>query len=442
MQPYNHFMLKTCEKYIAMFLIVFGGCMLLGRTEAAVIVKEFRAPLEVMLQGEQAWKPFTSGTPLNSGDQVLTGKGGFVDLICEDGSTIHLNEETQLAISQLEYSEPQKTRLTKLKLLMGTVTAKATPLTFDKNEFSVETDTVVAGFKFSSMTITLKDGGTTIIPLEGHLTFQQTQGGTQIVHTSTDGVKTTYALPQDAQVAMKITEGQPVQIESTVTIPDMTITATDIQGDSVTATVTLPPNTQFGIQHGQTAGTLLSLTGNVEITDLQVSGASQTGNMVNVTLRTPDTQEQNWQVDIGITAEGELVVSTNADLTMTLPIGSGTATATIPAGATVTVDQDPTTGEVTIGGTAQIPVQVGTHTVVIGAGGEVKLTPTTDNTSVTVTVTEGSATVDGRAINQGGSTTIEAPTGPAPATETTETPVEPPAPPATPGENIGSPVLP
>ncbi|MBD3309113.1 hypothetical protein GF339_22120 [candidate division KSB3 bacterium] len=122
------------------------------------------------------WVRLEKDMALQAGDQIRTKADSEVSLLSEDGSVFYIGENTELAIQALEFSEPQKTRVSRIKLLWGALTAKASTLSFSKNEFSVETDTVVAGFKFSSARFLRNDQGTEIYPIEG--TFEFTTSST------------------------------------------------------------------------------------------------------------------------------------------------------------------------------------------------------------------------------------------------------------------------
>ncbi len=154
-------------------------------TQAAVTVQSFTGPVEVQFQGG-AWTPATAFVELDKGDAITTGKGGTAALLFEDGSTLGLEQETQLAISDLQFSEAEEVRVSRLKLLWGSITGKAKPLNFKQNTFEVETETALAGFKFSSMRIVTKSSGelngnlcpcTELYPLEGTFEIQTIAAG-------------------------------------------------------------------------------------------------------------------------------------------------------------------------------------------------------------------------------------------------------------------------
>lgn len=215
-------------------LIVFLGCFISNApAEAAVIVRSFRGTVEVLLQSEGAWKPASEAMELNAGDEIMTGKGSSVDLLCEDGSELHLEEETQLAINKLEFSVAEKTRVSRFKLFWGSITAKAAELVFKKNTFEIETDTVVAGFKFSSMKIIAHQSGspggnpsTKILPIEGKFEMQQIgKGLTRIeclLEAASGGI--VFSMGSNGVVEIEVDqtrENEKIAVKSNVSLQDM-----------------------------------------------------------------------------------------------------------------------------------------------------------------------------------------------------------------------------
>jgi hypothetical protein len=135
-------------------VIVSLGCFLcVSQAEAVLTAQSISGTVEVLLAGEQNWKPLTATMKLQTGDQIKTGPNSSVDLWFEDGSVLNLAEGSQLSINQLEVSTVQKSRVARFKLWWGAVTAKVTKLAFTENVCEVETETVVAGVKFSEMTV-------------------------------------------------------------------------------------------------------------------------------------------------------------------------------------------------------------------------------------------------------------------------------------------------
>jgi len=142
------------ERVVLVLVILLSGSLFsVSQAEATLTAQSIGGTVEVLLAGEQDWKPLTATMKLKTGDQVKTRQNSSVDLWFEDGSVLNLAEETQMTISQLEISTAQKSRIARFKLWWGAVTAKVTKLAFTENVCEVETETVVAGVKFSEMTV-------------------------------------------------------------------------------------------------------------------------------------------------------------------------------------------------------------------------------------------------------------------------------------------------
>jgi hypothetical protein len=172
---------RFITRLILVLILLYCGCFLFVlQTEAELTAQTINGTVEVLLAGEQTWKPLTTTMQLKTGDQIRTGQGSSVDLWFEDGSVLNLTEGTQLAISQLEVSTTQKSRVARFKLWWGSVTAKITKLSFTENVCEVETDVVLAGIKFSEMTVNHPQNTTQydVIGRQGLLTIQQTAEGT------------------------------------------------------------------------------------------------------------------------------------------------------------------------------------------------------------------------------------------------------------------------
>ncbi len=136
-------------------IIVLLACLLCVRPAEAVLTPQsINGTVEMLLAGQQAWTPLTASMKLKAGDQIRTGADGTVDLRFEDDSVLNIARDTQIAISELDVSTPRKTRVARFKLWWGGVTAEVSKLAFDKSAFEVETNTVVAGIKFSKMGVT------------------------------------------------------------------------------------------------------------------------------------------------------------------------------------------------------------------------------------------------------------------------------------------------
>jgi hypothetical protein len=151
----RHWLARLRLNRVALVLIIalLGSFVSVLQAEAVLTAQSISGTVEVLLAGEQTWKPLTAAMKLKTGDQVRTAQSSSVDLWFEDGSVLNLAEETQMSINQLEISTARKSRIARFKLWWGAITAKVTKLAFAENVCEIETDTVVAGVKFSEMTV-------------------------------------------------------------------------------------------------------------------------------------------------------------------------------------------------------------------------------------------------------------------------------------------------
>lgn len=235
---------------------------IVGMTEAveatAMIPQTIVGTVEVLKAGERTWRTLTMEDVLVAGDQIRTGTDGIVDLWSDDGSTLNIATDTELAIAELDYAPTQSRRVSKLKLLAGTLTAKAKPLEFKENTFEVETSTVVAGFKFSSATISVAaNGDTNIVMQDGIFDLSRVgtlPGGNVVVSHTSGGITTDFEIPPGNTVdvettseGLNITNNGPNPIVvwvggKKIEVPAGASIGTSITGGQLTVTNTTDPS--------------------------------------------------------------------------------------------------------------------------------------------------------------------------------------------------------
>lgn len=165
-------------------ILFLGYCFTITPAEAMVTTRSLSGTVEVLFEGEHVWKSFSDTMKLDVGVQIRTGQDSSVDLLCEDGSELHLEEETQLAISELTFSADQKTCVSRFKLFWGGVTANAGKFTFEENSFKIETSTAVVAVKSSEGRVTAsKDKSQSDVFVKRGL-FEIQQTGKGIVNIS------------------------------------------------------------------------------------------------------------------------------------------------------------------------------------------------------------------------------------------------------------------
>lgn len=160
-------------------LIVSGAWLPATSAEATLTPQAMSGAVEVLLSGEQAWKPLTAAMQLKAGDQIRTSPGSAVELWFDDGSLVHLEEATVLTITELEVSIAKKTRIARFSLQKGVVAAKITKLGFTESLCEIETDSVVVEMKFAEVEVKALEGGgqTFVTALQGEIDFTNIREG-------------------------------------------------------------------------------------------------------------------------------------------------------------------------------------------------------------------------------------------------------------------------
>lgn len=165
------------------FLIALGVWLPATLAEATLTPQAMSGTVEVLLTGEQFWKPLTAAMQLKAGDQIRTSPGSVVELWFDDGSLVRLEETTLLAITELEISIARKTRIARFSLQKGTISAKITKLGFTESLCQIETDRVVVEMKFAEVEVEVLEGGmqTRVTALQGELDLVKTREGEVMV---------------------------------------------------------------------------------------------------------------------------------------------------------------------------------------------------------------------------------------------------------------------
>lgn len=147
--------------------------------KAALTPQAMSGTVEVLVAGEQSWKPLTAAMQIKGGDQIRTNPGSSVELWFDDGSLVRLEEATQLVISELEISIARKTRIARFSLQTGTVFAKITKLGFTESLCEIETPGAVVDMKFAEVEVIASEGGmqTLVTALQGEIDIVKTREG-------------------------------------------------------------------------------------------------------------------------------------------------------------------------------------------------------------------------------------------------------------------------
>ncbi|GAK48931.1 hypothetical protein U14_00143 [Candidatus Moduliflexus flocculans] len=169
---------------------LIGLCAFIAGTADAMLTPQgANGTIEVMVAGETSWKPIAEIASLRSGDQVRTMTGSSIELWFDDGSLFRLGESTQILLKDIQVSQAEKSRIAKISLVVGTITAKITKLGYTQSLCEIDTGTVLVGVKFSQATVQKFQGGTPdlVIAEQGTVDIQQIGQGEVRVAARIDG---------------------------------------------------------------------------------------------------------------------------------------------------------------------------------------------------------------------------------------------------------------
>ncbi len=168
------------------FVCILGA----GAAEAMLTPQNMNGTIEVMMAGEMSWQPLAADASLKTGDQIRTMSGSSTELWFDDGSLLRLGEATQIVLKDLQISQAEKSRIARISLAFGTITAKITKLGLTQSLCEIETGIVVVGVKFSQATVQKSQDGSVpdlVIAEQGAVDIQQVGQGEVRVAARLDG---------------------------------------------------------------------------------------------------------------------------------------------------------------------------------------------------------------------------------------------------------------
>jgi|GEM_PF-6928621 len=135
-------------------IVVVGGAAAGAAEKVERIAKLTAIQGEVLVQKAGGSKPFKAfvNLPVAKGDQIMTGKGGSVQLVLDDGSKLTLGSQTHILLSDYTVN-PQGGKKTVIKVMAGQVWSKLQSLTNANDSFQFETPTAVMGIRGTMLLI-------------------------------------------------------------------------------------------------------------------------------------------------------------------------------------------------------------------------------------------------------------------------------------------------
>jgi uncharacterized repeat protein (TIGR01451 family) len=115
-----------------------------------------------MKAGSETWQKAEVGMTLQPGDVVKSAYGSNAEITFFDGSTIELEQSTQLAMSELGINENGSTTI-RLTQSLGKTISRVKKLADPASRYEVDTPAAVAAVRGSIMEVTVEDDGTTTV---------------------------------------------------------------------------------------------------------------------------------------------------------------------------------------------------------------------------------------------------------------------------------------
>jgi hypothetical protein len=131
--------------------------------------------------------------PVITGDTVQTLSGSEAEITLNDGNVIHLTEDSEITIDSWQLREDKRTNIS---LLFGSVKLAIGRFRKGKDEFSVNTATVLAGVRGTEFDVSLREDGEVLINVEEGSVETDYDGDT---HTITKGNASSFPIQQKRQ---------------------------------------------------------------------------------------------------------------------------------------------------------------------------------------------------------------------------------------------------
>jgi hypothetical protein len=227
--------------------------------------------VEVLKKGAADWKQAAEGMSLDAGDKIRTDALGKALITFFEGSTVELQGDTAVSLSELGINPDQSTTV-KIKQELGETLSRAKKLMDTADRYEIETPAAVAAVRGTIMFVRVViDGSTFVGNVEGKVTVTA-QGSSlslpEATHTSvTPGQPPTApepgatpSMPTQTATPKPATTPAPTQ----TTVPPTTSTSTP----TLTPTTTLPPSPPLSIrivslQAGDVVGRTVVVSGTV-----------------------------------------------------------------------------------------------------------------------------------------------------------------------------------
>jgi hypothetical protein len=116
-----------------------------------------------------SWETAVTGTVLNKGDVIKSGDGSSAEITFFDGSTIELDQSTQIGLTDIHQSD-EGSKVIHIKQDLGNTISRVKKLTDSASSYEVETPAGVASVRGSTLGVYIQpDGSVIVVNIEGDI---------------------------------------------------------------------------------------------------------------------------------------------------------------------------------------------------------------------------------------------------------------------------------
>ena len=161
-------------KIIIPLLSLIFAFNIVNAEKVRATVTSVKGKVEYNEPGSLFPKPLKSGDKLSSGSIIRTGPGSEVVVAITPGSAIRIDENTVIAINDMEYSEEGgkvTARKARIQLSAGTLSSLLDDKTPEVTDFRIETPQGTAAARGTFYGVSVVDGQTFVKVQEGKVGF-------------------------------------------------------------------------------------------------------------------------------------------------------------------------------------------------------------------------------------------------------------------------------
>lgn len=157
--------LRVALSAALILLALFSGVLLTFRGEPAAAeataLVEIEGAVDVLPAGKRTWHEASIDGEVRPGSRVRTGSMSAVTLVFSDGSTTHLEDNTEVALVTLESSPEGGDRVVILYQRRGSTRSSVQHLTGPNSRFEIQTPAASVAVRGTEFTVAVDEGGRT-----------------------------------------------------------------------------------------------------------------------------------------------------------------------------------------------------------------------------------------------------------------------------------------